>query len=59
VATSQEVNVEAPIETVLACDVVTAADARIAKISTEKCPESGGFASAGGSDVADEGREEV
>jgi hypothetical protein len=59
VGTSQEVNVVGPIETALVGYVVTAVDAEIAKISTEEHPRSGVFASAGGSDDADEGREEV
>jgi hypothetical protein len=59
VATSQEANVEAPIETTLVGDVALVVDARIAKISVEKCPKSGGFASARGYDDADEGWEEV
>jgi hypothetical protein len=49
------VNVDAPVETTLVGDVATAVDAGIVKISAEKCPESGGFASAGGSDDAEEG----
>jgi hypothetical protein len=62
--TNQEVNVGAPVSTTFADNVEIVVDAKIAKITVEKHPESGDVASAdegrgGSSHDVDEGRVEV
>jgi hypothetical protein len=62
---NKELDDGTPIETTFAGNVEEAVDAEVARVVTEKHPESGGFASVvdddrgGGSHDTEEGREEV
>jgi hypothetical protein len=56
VATNEEVNDDAPVETALVVDVAMAVDAEIARVAVEEQPESGGLTGAGASQDVGEGR---